>query len=204
MGLRPQWPPVGPHCPVPSKPLRSMDRFEGQKARLNPSASLITVPITALTLPISLFYFISNASLSCFPLLSIFPFYFILLDCSLTINLSLFVSCTICLPTYPFLTLFFFHPFSLSLCLSPSSFYLPVSHYIPYLSLSLLLPPPTLFLSPIGLRLPVVDYHTSKKLSSLSPVGPISCPIERQSIYWSLCGQNHPRNSICRNMFLRG
>lgn len=33
---------------------------------------------------------------------------------------------------------------SSSLGLSPSSFYLPVSHYIPYLSLSLLLPPPTL------------------------------------------------------------
>ena len=71
---------------------------------------------------------------------------------------------------------------SLSLGLLPSSFYL-LSPSIPPVSLFIASSPSpsTLFLGPRGLRLPAVDYHTSKEPCSLGPVGPISCRFAHQS-----------------------
>lgn len=135
--------PEEPHRLVPAKPLRSIDRFEGQKARLSPSASSITVRITGLTLPISLFYFIPNASLHLFPSsIHLQPFSFILSLSCLFANYNSSFSLFCFMQRLPsnlpvlnsFLLLALFFVF-VSLGLSPFSFYLSVSHYIPYLSL---------------------------------------------------------------------
>lgn len=140
-----------------------MDRLEGGRLCLNPSASLITATITALTLPISLFYFIS------FSLFILHPS-----------------------PAHAFFSLhspFSSQLFVFSLSPTPLSF---ISESILYLCSSLISLPPHLFLSPQ--RLPAVDYHTSKELGFLSPVGPISCQIEHQSICRVSTGSITPVN----------
>lgn len=156
-----------------------MDRSEGQEACLNPSASSITVPITVFTLTSSLSYFISNASLSC----SLFypsPALFFL---SLFSNYNSSIFCfkqhppsNLSIPNSFLLLAHFFVSWSLAIfLLSPILPLYPISLFI-VSSPS----PSALLLSPKGLGLTAVDYHTSKELSSLSPVGPISCPIEHQ------------------------
>lgn len=131
-----------------------MDRFEGQTVYLNPMASSITIPITAVTLPTSLSYFISIASLSYFPPLLISrPFLFSLsfFSYSLTLillSLSLFNVAS----SLQRINSQLFSPFSSFLCLFVSwciAIFLlsPVFHYISHILLSLLLHPPPLSFS---------------------------------------------------------
>lgn len=159
-----------------------MDRSEGQEACLNPSVSSITVPITAFTLSLPPFFLPFSIHLQ--------PFFILL---SLLSNFKS-VFCLEHLPlTYPFLTLlshFFVSLFRAIFVLSPT-----ISHIYLYCSSP---SPFACLLSPKGLRLTAVDYHTSKELPYLRPFGPISFWIEHQSIYSCPHGQNlQLRTGIC-------
>lgn len=198
--------PAEPYCFVTSKPITSMDTFEGQEVLLSPPASSITFPITAFTLPTSqppsLPASLSYFSVYCLTLLfsSIHPSP--LLPFSLHISLKLQFSALSLFHAASLLHLihlqlfFSFQPFSLSPGPSPSSFYLPVSHYILYLSLSLLLPPPPLLSVPeaSGSQQWIITHLRNSAPSVL--LVQLAVGIAHQSIYRSLHGRNYPHNAM--------
>jgi len=171
--------PAEPLCLFPNELCKSMGRFEGPEG-LSQSVSFID--------------YCSHYSLltpNYFPILFLMP-HFLFPPCSISNLSTIFIflpsncnysvlTCSALLQMCPFRTLLSFQLYFMSLCVSLSPhfpFYLPGTKCLPFYPISFFIcssSPTTFILSPKGFKLPAVDYHTSKHLSSLSPVGPISC-----------------------------